>query len=100
MTETARIAEAWMTPDRVRAVPNSRGWLRFTESEGFGHAIDLDPLPDGERGQVIWLPIDGPTPTPVAASYEAWLLDLARRLEDGEYTVDHEAGLWLDPEQP
>lgn len=91
---------AWMTPDRVRAIPNSRGWLRFTASEGEGHAIDLDPLPDGERGQVIWLPVDGPTPAPIAASYEAWLIGLATRLDAGEFTVAPDVGLWLDPEQP
>lgn len=88
---------AWMTADRVRTIPNSRGWLRFTLSEGTGHAIDLDPLPDGERGQVIWLPIDGPTPEPIAASYEAWLTGLARQLDAGAFTVDPEMGLWLDP---
>jgi len=91
---------AWMTPDRVRTIPNSRGWLRFTDSEGQGHAIDLDPLPGGERGQVIWLPIDGPTPAPVAPSYGAWLTDLARRLDAGTFTVDDLDGLWLDPERP
>jgi cell wall assembly regulator SMI1 len=89
---------AWMTPDRVRTVPNCRGWLRFTDSEGAGHAVDLDPLPAGERGQVIWLPVDGPTPAPVASSYGAWLTDLARRLGEGEFTVDDTGGLWLDPE--
>ncbi|MGK9149225.1 SMI1/KNR4 family protein [Plantibacter flavus] len=89
---------SWMTPDRVRTIPNSRGWLRFTDSEGLGHVVDLDPLPNGERGQVIWWPVDGPTPVPVAQSYGAWLTDLARRLEAGEFTVDEEEGLWLDPE--
>ncbi|PPF47509.1 hypothetical protein C5B85_03400 [Pseudoclavibacter sp. AY1F1] len=84
---------SWMTPDRVRTIPNSRGWLRFTDSDGTGHAIDLDPLSAGERGQVIWLPIDGPTPTPIAASYGALLTRLARCLEDGDFTVDEELGV-------
>ncbi|SDH88161.1 SMI1/KNR4 family protein [Agrococcus jejuensis] len=74
----------WMTPDRVRTVMNSRGWLPFTDFQGSGHAIDLDPLPAGTRGQVIWLPIDGPTPAPVAPSYGAWLVDVAERLANGE----------------
>lgn len=84
---------SWMAPDRVRAIPNSSGWLRFTDSDGTGHAVDLDPLPAGQRGQVIWLPIDGPTPAPIAVSYGAWLTSLARRLDDGEFTVDSELGV-------
>lgn len=89
---------AWMTPHRVRTIPNCRGWLRFTDSEGQGHAVDLDPLQDGERGQVIWLPVDGPTPAPVAPSYGAWLTDLARRLDAGAFAVDDLGGLWLEPD--
>lgn len=93
---------AWMTPDAVRTIPNSRGWLRFTDGEGEGHAIDLDPLPNGERGQIIWLPVDGPTPAPVAPSYGAWITDLARRLDVGAFTVDDAIGiptLRLDAEE-
>lgn len=84
---------SWMTPDRVRTIPNSRGWLRFTDSDGTGHAIDLDPLPAGQLGQVIWLPNDGPTPTPIAASYGAWLTSLAGCLADGDFTVDDDLGV-------
>jgi cell wall assembly regulator SMI1 len=78
----------WMEPDRVRAVANCRGWLQFTSAEGQGHAIDLDPLPAGETGQIIHLPVDGPTPLPEYSSYRVWLSDLARRLEAGAFTVD------------
>ncbi|OJX95730.1 MAG: hypothetical protein BGO96_08965 [Micrococcales bacterium 73-15] len=87
----------WMTPDRVRPVMNCRGWLQFTESEGRGYALDLDPLPAGEVGQVIWLPIDGPTPAPEFASYSAWLTHLAERLDAGAFTVDETIGIWLEP---
>lgn len=86
----------WMSPERVRAIPNCRGWLQFTDSEGEGHALDLDPLPAGERGQIIWLPVDGPTPEPVAPSYGAWLADLAQRLDAGAFRVDPDLGLWLE----
>ena len=78
----------WMEPDRVRAIVNCRGWLQFTSAEGEGHAIDLAPLPAGETGQIIHLPVDGPTPLPAYSSYRVWLSDLARRLEAGAFTVD------------
>ncbi|WP_139980391.1 SMI1/KNR4 family protein [Nocardioides litoris] len=86
---------AWMTPDQVRTVPNLRGWLPVTESEGTGYAVDLDPLPTGTVGQVIWLPVDGPTPAPVAASYGAWFSGLAEQLAAGAFEVDETGGLWL-----
>jgi len=42
----------WMVPDKVRTVMNRRGWLQFTDAEGRGYALDLDPLPaqGGRRG--------------------------------------------------
>ena len=78
----------WMEPHRVRAIANCRGWLQFTSAEGQGYAIDLDPLPAGDVGQIIHLPVDGPTPLPEYSSYRVWLSDLARRLEAGAFTVD------------
>ena len=78
----------WMEADRVRAVANCRGRLQFTSAEGQGHAIDLDPLPAGETGQLIHLPVDGSTPLPEYSSYRVWLSDLARQLEAGAFTVD------------
>lgn len=78
----------WMEPHRVRAIANCRGWLQFTSVEAQGHAIDLDPLPAGQVGQIIRLPIDVHTPLPAYSSYRVWLSDLARRLEAGAFTVD------------
>ncbi|WP_340539946.1 SMI1/KNR4 family protein [Nocardioides sp. GXZ039] len=86
----------WMTPDKVRTIPHCRGWLQFTDSEGDGYALDLDPLPAGEAGQVIQLPIDGPTPVPDFASFGAWLTALAQRLDAGAFRADEENGLRLD----
>lgn len=77
----------WMTPVKVRTIPNCQGWLQFTDIEGSGLAVDLDPLPAGAVGQVIWLPVDGPTPEPVATSYGAWLGDIATKLDDGAFEV-------------
>lgn len=86
----------WMTPDRVRPIMNSRGWLQFTDAEGDGHALDLDPLPAGEPGQVIYLPIDGPTPAPEFPSYRAWLSSYAEKLDAGAFSIDDTLGLWLE----
>lgn len=87
---------AWMTPHKVRAVPNLRAWLQFTAAEGNGFALDLDPLPAGDAGQVIWLPVDGVTPEPEFASYSAWLANLAEKLDAGSFRIDGELGLWLE----
>lgn len=87
---------SWMVPDKVRPIQNCRGWLQFTASEGDGFALDLDPLPKGDVGQVIWLPVDGVTPAPEFASYSAWLFDLASRLDAGAFRIDEALGLWLE----
>lgn len=92
---SAQIYE-WMTPHKVRTVMNCRGWLQFTDAEGNGYAVDLDPLPAGQAGQVIYLPIDGPTPEPEFDSYTAWLSHYAQKLDAGEFTVSEMDGLWLD----
>ena len=86
----------WMEPHRVRAIANCRGWLQFTAAEGHGHAIDLDPLPAGLVGQIIHLPVDGPTPLPEYSSYRVWLSDLARRLETDSFTVDDDGVIRLN----
>ncbi len=86
----------WMVPDKVRTIMNCRGWLQFTTSESFGWAVDLDPLPAGEVGQVIWLPVDGPTPEPEFPSYRDWLSQLAQALDAGAFRVDETIGLWLE----
>ncbi|GAB3305437.1 hypothetical protein EK0264_04760 [Epidermidibacterium keratini] len=85
----------WMIPDKVRPVSNLRAWVQFTASDATGFALDLDPLPAGEVGQVIWLPIDGPTPAPEFASYAAWLSHLAQKLDAGAFQID-DLGLWLE----
>ncbi|MCH1882523.1 SMI1/KNR4 family protein [Agrococcus sp. ARC_14] len=86
----------WMLPERVRPIMNCRGWVQFTAAESQGYALDLDPLPAGERGQVIFLPVDGPTPAPEFPSYGAWLSSLAEKLDAGAFTIDDTLGLWLD----
>ncbi|MGO3758508.1 MAG: SMI1/KNR4 family protein [Agrococcus casei] len=85
----------WMTPDKVRPIMNCRGWLQFTTAETDGYALDLDPLPAGEAGQILYLPIDGPTPAPEFPSYRAWLSNYAEKLDAGAFTIDDALGLWL-----
>lgn len=87
---------AWMSAHMVRTVPNCRGWLPFTDAEGQGWALDLDPLPAGTPGQVIWLPIDGPTPSPEFVSFGAWLADLADHLDRGAFRVHERLGVVLE----
>lgn len=85
----------WMTPDKVRTIMNCRGWIQFTEAETQGYALDLDPLPAGESGQVIFLPVDGPTPAPEFLSYRDWLSSYAEKLDAGMFEIDDTRGLWL-----
>jgi cell wall assembly regulator SMI1 len=86
----------WMTPEKVRPIMNCRGWLQFAEAEGDGFALDLAPLPAGTSGQIISLPVDGPTPTPEFPSYGAWLSSYAEKLDAGAFRIDETLGLWLD----
>lgn len=86
----------WMTPEKVRPIMNCRGWLQFADAEGSGYALDLDPLPAGTPGQIISLPVDGPTPTPEFPSYGAWLSLYAEKLDAGAFRIDETLGLWLE----
>ncbi|SJM58890.1 SMI1/KNR4 family protein [Gulosibacter sp. 10] len=86
----------WMEPEKVRPIMNCRGWLQFTQAEASGFALDLEPLPAGDYGQVIHLPVDGLTPAPEYASYAAWLSDLAERFEAGAFRVEDGDGIWLE----
>jgi cell wall assembly regulator SMI1 len=70
------------------------GWVPFTCSDtGDFLCIDLDPPPDGKKGQVIfWWHEWGPY-TVVADSFGSLLTQLAHRLEDGVYTFAGEPGM-------
>lgn len=86
----------WMVPDKVRTVINRRGWLQFTDAEGRGYALDLDPLPAGRAGQVIYLPIEDPTPEPDYPSFTAWFSEVAEKFAAGAFSVEDGDGIWLD----
>ena len=86
----------WMVPDKVRTVMNRRGWLQFTDAEGRGYALDLDPLPAGRAGQVIYLPIDGLTPEPDYPSFTAWFSEVAEKFAAGAFSVEDGDAIWLD----
>ena len=85
-----------MVPDKVRTVMNRRGWLQFTDAEGRGYALDLDPLPAGRAGQVIYLPIDGLTPEPDYPSFTAWFSEVAEKFAAGAFSVEDGDAIWLD----
>lgn len=70
--------------------------VQFTAAETNGYALDLDPLPAGEPGQIIYLPIDGPLPRPEYPSFGAWLSALAEKLDAGAFRIDDEIGIWLE----
>ena len=69
---------------------------QFTDAEGRGYALDLDPLPAGRAGQVIYLPIEGPTPEPDYPSFTAWFSEVAEKFAAGAFSVEDGDGIWLD----
>ena len=75
----------------------SRAWIPIA-ADGTGDllAIDLEPPPGGDLGQVILFQHDTPYREVVASSFGAWLQQIAALLESGAY-VSTPAGYALQP---
>ena len=48
----------WLEPDKIQNRIWDSGWIKFTESEGDGYAVDLHPAHNGVLGQVFYLAHD------------------------------------------
>ncbi|MGY0505415.1 SMI1/KNR4 family protein [Luteimonas sp. e5] len=44
----------WLVPDKIKNLAWSSNWIKFTEFEGDGFILDLDPGPNGTYGQIFY----------------------------------------------
>ena len=72
------------------------GWIPFTDADGSGYCVDLDPASSGVRGQVFYFHHDGGQPRSVVAKdYGGWLSNLASKLRRGKFELD-DGEIWLE----
>jgi cell wall assembly regulator SMI1 len=87
----------------VRPVYFDRGWFPLTYDSGGNHiGVDLNPGPEGTRGQVIVFGRDDEFHTVLALSWGQLLTDLADELEAGNFRP-HPPGSgrpWFDIDDP
>jgi len=80
----------WLAPDKIKNVTWNSGWIKFTESDGDGYVIDLDPGPHGVVGQVFMRYHDDPSnvSNTKSDSFATFLSDCANSLLQGSYEVE------------
>ena len=72
------------------------GWIPFTDADGSGYCLDLDPPSSGVSGQVFYFYHDGSQPRSVVAKdYRDWLSKLARNLQRGKFELD-DGDIWIE----
>lgn len=82
--------------DFVRHVYFDPGWIPLTYDSGGNHiGVDLNPGPNGKRGQVIIFGRDDELHCVLALSWGQFLTDLADELDQGNFSLDNS-----DPEYP
>jgi cell wall assembly regulator SMI1 len=78
----------------VRRQTWNQQWIPIARDGGGGDiALDLDPPPSGNLGQLIMLHHDSSPIACVAPSFRSWLEQLADDLEHDRYEVMREGGL-------
>ena len=94
-----RPVSRWEKPDsrRIKPVHWSTGWIQFTDNEGDGYILDLDPRDRKHKGQVFYFRTWGGVPRRIIASnYDDWLAKVAGRFRRKRFTVD-DGYIELDP---
>lgn len=82
-------------PDAIKIIDSNRGWIPISDDAGGNHiAIDLDPGPAGNFGQVIITGTDEQERVRVASSLSAFLHWAAGEFEAGHFTGSGEDGEW------
>jgi len=75
--------------ETVQPVYFDRGWLPFSHDGGGNHlAIDLNPGPNGTRGQVIVCGRDDTFHPVLAVNFAQFLSDVATELERGNFIIE------------
>jgi cell wall assembly regulator SMI1 len=80
-----------------KAVKYSEAWVPFAEEPHALLVLDLDPGPNGVRGQVMqWSNALDFSARVISPSYRAWISDLADRLMSRTFRISEWGGIWLD----
>jgi cell wall assembly regulator SMI1 len=77
----------WLTPIKIKNLVWSPGWIKFTEADGSGFVVDLDPAASGVSGQVFYRQNSENETETWADSYSEFLSRLATLLDRGEYEL-------------
>jgi cell wall assembly regulator SMI1 len=76
--------------DAIKAAPWNKGWIPIANDGGGDyHCVDLDPGPNGVRGQIITV-VEGPTQAVIADSLAEWLQMVAGEMEANNLTLTDE----------
>jgi len=69
-------------------------WIPITANgSGDNYCIDLDPTPEGTKGQIIRMWHDMPWRELVAPSFKDWILKYVADLENGVYIISEDIGI-------
>ena len=80
----------WLEPDKIRNVVWSPNWIKFTEFEGDGFVLDLDPGPNGTYGQIFYRDHADNSIRVCATSLDEFMRIIAESLESGDYEIDQQ----------
>jgi cell wall assembly regulator SMI1 len=78
----------WLVPDKIQNRIWTPGWLKFTEAEGDGFVIDMDPAKNGVPGQVFYRSHDDNPTEVTATSFGEFLSRVAALMADGAYRLE------------
>jgi cell wall assembly regulator SMI1 len=115
LSGTHAIAETWRTmteldEDFRQTIPDwdthpqgdwwNKRWVPFTMADGDSLCINLNPkVPPGcSYGEIVCHVHDNPHEPGIAPGYGAWLTRVCERLENGEFRIEDDGCLWLNPE--
>lgn len=79
----------WLTPIKIKNLVWSPGWIKFTDADGSGFVVDLDPAASGVSGQVFYRQNSENETETWTDSYSEFLSRLATLLDRGEYELVH-----------
>ena len=79
----------WLTPDKIRNLVWSPKWIKFTEFEGDGFILDLDPGPNGKYGQIFYRNHADNSIRVCANDIDEIMELIAVSIENGDYEIDH-----------
>jgi cell wall assembly regulator SMI1 len=86
------VFEGWepidgLIPDKIKNIVWSERWLKFTEREGDGYILDMDPAQNGTDGQIFYRRHDDTPVKTLAKSYRGFLSMIAESFQEGDYEV-------------